>query len=150
MSVYFSTSWHQLDKQQKAVSISLIIFGIVLILTALIIGVSDNLPGIIVLFLGMISLALSATHVWKGHKIYLKLLLYSVTGFLISVLLHNLLYAFAEFNKDLTWAHYLINLASAFFFVLAVLVFPATTLVGMVGMIVSYLRNKRNSKKIPL
>lgn len=150
MNVYFSKSWHQLDKQQKTVSISLAIFGIVLILTAFIIGISDNLPGIIVLFLGLISLAMSVTYAWNGYKIYFKLFLYSVTGFFVSVLLHNLLYAFAEFNQDLLWAHYLINLASAFFFVLAVLVFPATALVGLVGMIVSYFRNKRNSKKIPL
>jgi hypothetical protein len=150
MNIYFSSNWHQLGKQQRAVTLALITIGIVLILTAFIIGVSDNLPGISVLFLGMISLALSVTHIWKGYKIYLKLFLFSVIGFFVAVLLHNLLYAFAELNHDLKWLNYMINLASTFFFVLAVLIFPVTTLIGLVGMIVSFFRPKRNSKKIPL
>jgi hypothetical protein len=150
MNVYFSSNWHQLDKQQRAVTLSLVTMGIVLILTAFIIGVSDNLPGISVLFLGLISLALSVTHIWKGYKIYLKLFLFSVIGFFVAVLLHNLLYAFAELNQGLRWFNYMINLMSALFFVLAVLVFPATTLVGLVGMVVSYFRHNKNSKKIPL
>lgn len=150
MSVHFSSRWHHLDKSKRTLSLSLAAFGVILLLTSLIVGVSDNLPGIIIMFLGILSLILSVTHIWKGHKIYLKFFVYSVAGFFVSVLFHNLLYAFAELNQDVAWAHDLIVLVATFFFVLAVLIFPATSLVGLVGLLISFYRNKRHSKKIPL
>ncbi len=150
MNLYFPSNWHHLDKQNRTLMLSVAIFGVILILTGLIVGLVDNLPAVILVVLGLSALALSVTYLWRDAKLYLRMFLYSLFGFFLSVLLHNLLYAFAEINPDPVWLKIFINSVSAFFFILAVLIFPVTAFIGFIGFIVTFMKNRKNSKKIPL
>jgi uncharacterized membrane protein len=150
MGLYLSSKWNCLDKEKKTVALSLMVFSLILILTGFVIGIADNPTGISFLFVGMVSMVFSFTQMQNGYRIYLKLFIVSLIGFIISVLLHNLLYAFAEINHDVSVIYNMINFVSALYFILAVIIFPVTAFVGLTGFIVTYMKNKKYSNKIPL
>ena len=107
--------------------------SIILIFVALIIGIDDNPPGIIVFFLGSIVLVVAFTHNWKKAGSYLLLGVISMAGFAVSVLLHNV---FETIGGEGT----ILGLVGAMFFLIALFICPACLVVGIVGSIVKALK----------
>ena len=114
--------------KQKTTYIYLSI-SIVLISIALIIGIDDNPPGIIIFFLGSIVLVIAFTHKWQKAKPYLLLALFSLLGLVISGILHN---AFEAIGGEGT----ILGIVGAAFFLIALFICPACLVVGIVGSIV--------------
>ena len=56
-------------------TLSYLIFSVVLIVGAMLVGVADNLPGIAMLLGGMIFLFITFLHTWRNVKNYITLLL---------------------------------------------------------------------------
>ncbi|MFW9952196.1 MAG: hypothetical protein ACFFKA_18910 [Candidatus Thorarchaeota archaeon] len=109
--------------------------SIILIIAALIIGIDDNPPGIIVFFLGSIALILVFTHNWKKAKPYLFLMLFSLLGFIISAILVNV---FETAGGEGTF----LGIFTAMFFIITLFISPAGLIVGIVGSIVYTLKKK--------
>ena len=107
--------------------------SIILIVVALIVGIDDNPPGIIVFFVGSIVLVVAFTHNWKKAGSYLLLGVFSMAGFAVSVLLHNV---FEAIGGEGT----ILGLVGAMFFLIALFICPACLLVGIVGSIVKALK----------
>ncbi|MEN8125377.1 MAG: hypothetical protein ABFR32_09615 [Bacteroidota bacterium] len=128
------------NKEQRTISLSLITLGIILIIIAFIVGISDNLPGISLLMFGVGSILFAFIHTWKKPKKFLILLLVSVIGFIGSVLFHNMFDAFAEMNKETMIIHNILNFFSVVFFFLGVIIFPVTAIVGIGGTIIMYIK----------
>jgi hypothetical protein len=114
--------------KQKTTYIYLSI-SIVMIFVALIVGIDDNPPGIIIFFLGSIVLVIAFTHKWEKAKPYLFLVLFSLLGLVISGLLHNV---FEAIGGEGT----ILGIVGAMFFLIAIFICPACLLVGIVGSMV--------------
>ena len=63
-----------------------------------IIGVDDNLPGILLAYAGIVLITYAFIHHWKKSKNYVILLVASIIGFIVFAILHNVLEAVNNLN----------------------------------------------------
>jgi hypothetical protein len=103
--------------------------SIVSVVVALIIGIDDNPPGIVLCFIGSILFILAFTYSWKKAKPFRLLIVFSLVGFVISLVLYNVLEAT---NGEGT----LLGIIGVVFFLIAIFICPAGFLVGIGGSIV--------------
>ena len=111
-------------------------FGILSFVIAFMVGISGNIPGLLLCYLGFFALLLAWTHRWRSVKKFLILIAVSVIGFPITVTLHNLFYALAEMAGEIVIITHLMNALSVVSFIVAVLVCPPALVLGVVGSIV--------------
>jgi len=100
---------------------------------AFVIGVADNLPGIILLYFGLICIAGAWVWNWPSPREFWILLLVSMVAFPVGVVLHNLLYALGTIvvgNRFLTGVT---GFLGGFFFLVAVMAVGPTAFVALVG-----------------
>ena len=114
-----------------------------LVISAIVVGVSDNIPGIVLCYLAGVVLAVAATRTWRKTKRFLILAAASVIGFFVFVVLHNAFYALAILTDHIAALSRLMEAFDAIFFIIAVLLCPATFLVGAVGSIACAIIEKR-------
>jgi hypothetical protein len=114
-----------------------------LVISAVIVGVSDNIPGIILSYLAAIVLVVASTHSWRKTKSFLILLVASVIAFFVFVLLHNAFYALTILTNHIAALSHLMEAFHVVFFIIAVFLCPAIFLVGAVGSIVCAIIGRR-------
>ena len=103
--------------------------SIISVVVALIVGIDDNPPGIVLCFIGSILFILAFTYSWKKAKPFLLLVVFSLVGFVISAILHNVLEAIGGEGT-------LLGIIGVVFFLIAIFICPAGLLVGIGGSIV--------------
>lgn len=111
----------------------LIIAGIILSAAAFLIGVSDNPPGIVLLYVALTCLAGAWVWNWPSPRDYWILLLISLAAFPIGVILHNLIYALGTTvigNRFLTGV---LGFLEGFFFLVSVMAVGPAALVALAG-----------------
>lgn len=111
--------------------------AVLLAAAALWAGVSDNPPGIILLYAAGLTLLLSVAHRWRDPRRFWRLLLACVVGFILLVVIHNFSEVGAERIAHLTilaWALSAISVAS---FLIALIVCPVGAVLGAVGGVVT-------------
>ena len=96
-----------------------------MITVAAIIGIADNLPGILLCYAGIISIVYAFIHHWKKRKNYVTLLVASVIGFIVFAILHNVMEAVG------------VEIIGAGFFLIAMFVCPVTFLIGLAGTLIT-------------
>ena len=109
-----------------------------LLIGAFLVGIGDNIPGIVLVYLAVAVLFVALVHNWRELKKFLILMGASSAGFVVFVLLHNALYGLVYvmmLNRP--------DLDEPFFFVLAVFVCPVGFLVGVVGSVVLFIKRRR-------
>lgn len=111
----------------------LLVVGFILIMIALIIGISDNPPCIGLVYLGIALLAFSLIHHWRSARDYGTLLAVSVISFPLMVLLHNVCEMLNEQLGRVVVINQLLEGISVIFFIGAVLIAPAVTVVAILG-----------------
>lgn len=128
-----------------------ILFGIcvALAVAATAVGVADNLPGILLAFASVSAFVVAFVHPWRAPKYFLRLIYASVLGFIVSGILHNVLYGVAGKVGASGAAHNLLSGAGVVFFLVAVLLCPPGLLVGVVGAIVMSIRKGRSQLEAP-
>jgi hypothetical protein len=114
-----------------------------LLISAAVVGVSDNIPGIVLCYLAAVVLAIAATRTWRKTKRFLILLVASVIGFFVFVFLHNAFYALTMLTSHIAALSRLMEVFHVAFFIIAVFLCPATFLVGAVGSIVCAIIERR-------
>jgi len=101
------------------------------------VGISDNLPGIALLYGAGLTLVLAVTHRWKNPRKYGLLLLGGVVGFFVLAAIHN----FAEVGADriapVPVIPMILSAISVVGFLAALIVCPMACLVGAVGGVVT-------------
>ncbi|MCD6358814.1 MAG: hypothetical protein J7L90_02525 [Dehalococcoidia bacterium] len=119
-----------------------------LVISAIIVGVSDNIPGIVLCYLAAVVLAVAATRTWRKTRRFLILVAASVVGFFVFVFLHNAFYALTMLTNHIAALSHLMEAFHVVFFIIAVFLCPATFLVGGVGSIVYAIieRRKRSAR----
>jgi hypothetical protein len=113
-----------------------------LVLAGLLVGVSDNPPGILLMALASVAVVVAAVHPWRAPKPFVTLCLASVLGFVALVVIHNLLHGVAGLMSDGNVMRLLVQGVGVAAFLVAILVLPAAVLVGAGGALVMFIRNR--------
>ncbi len=102
-----------------------------LMAAALLLGIADNPPGVILLFASLLALILVMIHHWRSPRRFLIMAIVALVGIPVMVVLHNLLEAMAD--RIPYWLAPLASGISATAFLLAVMVLPVTFFAGIIG-----------------
>ena len=119
--------------KQKRTYIFLIL-SIISIVAALIVSISDNPPGILLSFLSSVLFILAFTHNWQKVKFYVLLAVISLVGFIISIILSNVLEGIGKET--------FLEIIGVFLFLVAIFICPAGILIGIVGSLVQYFKRR--------
>jgi len=114
-------------------------------IAAVLVGISDNPPGIFLALAAAAAFVLAFVHPWRTPKQFGRLLLASGLGFLLFAVLHNVFEALAGMAESIAVLHGLLDGLGVAAFLLAVLVCPAAILVSVVALVVVFIRNRRRS-----
>jgi hypothetical protein len=94
-----------------------------------IVGIDDNLPGLLLVTISAVAFVLAFAHPWRTTRRFVLLIGASLGAFVVCTVLHNV---FGDASP-----------AGAAFFYLAIFLFPAGMLVGIVGSLVSLVMGRR-------
>jgi hypothetical protein len=101
-------------------------------------------PFFLFFLLGAVLLFLTVKSKIKGkHRKLLILTGASATGFLVGVILHNLLYALAIITGHIIILKYIFEFLHVAFFILAVVVCPLGFLIGATGSAIIFVKKRR-------
>lgn len=109
---------------------------------AFIIGISDNLPGILLVFAGVIALILAFVHNWKSTRKFVILALSSLVGIPVFAVLHNVMHYFSKESADLAFLSGFFSALDVISFLLSLFICPALLITGVVGAVVVHRKNK--------
>ncbi len=129
-------------RRTKGITLILLALCGLALVSALIIGINDNPPGLLLLFIAASVLILAFVHPWRRAKNFLILLGASVIGFALFVVLHNVFYMLGQMAADVPVVGWLLRGLSVLSFFLAIIGCPAAFLVGLVGSIAMYGKKK--------
>ena len=115
---------------KKRTTLVLLALSVISIVVAIIIGISDNLPGILLCFIGCILFILSFSHSWRKPKPFLMLLIISFIGFIVLVVLINI------FEGRLSGTFF--EIIGTFIYILATMLCPTGIIIGGIGSLVTY------------
>ena len=116
--------------------------AVVAVAAAFVVGISDNLPGVVLVYVASVSLVLALAHRWRRVKPFVWLLVGSLVLFPVAALLHNLLYALGEMSADAPLLRGTFEGLHVGFFLAAIFLAPAGVLVGAVGSLVTWGRSR--------
>lgn len=120
----------------RRLTLALIGAGCAFLVAGLVIGIADNLPGLVLVYLAVSAWIVAFAHRWRRVKRFLILLAASLVGFPLFVVLHNLFYALAEVASDVAGLSHVLGFLEVAFFLLALFACPPGVLIGAVGSIV--------------
>ncbi len=107
------------------------------------VGIDDNLPGILLAYLAATAFVLAFVHPWKTLRQFRRLLYASGLGLVMFGVLHNVFEAIASNVGGTGLFQDLLNGAGGAFFLIAVLLCPLGLLVGIFGIVVISIKNRR-------
>jgi hypothetical protein len=108
---------------------------VILAIAASLVGISDNPPGIALLYGAGLTIALAIAHRWESPQKFGLLFLGSLVGFFIMVVIHNFAEVGADRIANLPALAFLLSAISVIGFIAALVVCPMTGLVGAIGWI---------------
>lgn len=119
----------------------LIVLAALALGTALLMGVSDNIPALILVYLacGLIVVAFVCT--WRETQMFVKMLIASLISVPAFAVLHNLAYAAAELTNDMPIISGFFGFLDGLFFIIAVIIAPTAVIVSAVGAIITAINN---------
>jgi nitroreductase len=126
-------TFKQIIQRMQTAQWILIASALVLITTALLLGIADNLPGIVLLYVAVTCIAAAWTWNWKSPRDFWILLGISLAAFPAGVVLHNLLYALGTQVSGMQIISPLVEALEVIFFLLAVIVVGPVALVSIIG-----------------
>jgi len=119
--------------------------GGILLVTGLSMGISDNPPAILLVYIGLALLVVSLIHHWRTPGKFGTLFAVAVIGFPVLVLIHNI---FETLNTNLGYIPVLSQLFSGLSvigFIAAVLITPAVAAVAMMLGLFHFVKSRFNS-----
>lgn len=141
MTSAFSTSHNR-----RTTFILLAICGL-LTIAAVAVGIDDNLPGILLAYLAATAFVLAFVHPWRTARKFLFLLLASVLGIVLFIIASIIIDSVTQ-NPATSGA--LLNLIQNpvvdAFNVIIVMVCPAAFIIGAVGSVLMFIRDRRQPR----
>jgi hypothetical protein len=120
-----------------------VVTGCVLAAAALLVGISDNPPGIALCYAASIAGVLAIAHRWRRPRRFLLLAAGALAGGVILAVLHNFPEVLGERMAEVPVVGSALGFIGAVFFLLALLVAPAAIAVGLVGAGISWRAGRR-------
>lgn len=117
-----------------------------LAISAWVVGIDDNPPGILLAYLAAIAFVLAFVHPWRTAKQFRRLLYASVLGLVLFIVLNNIFAAVAHSSATAGTLQYLLQGLAVGAFFLGTLIFPAAFMVGAVGSVAMFIRGRRQSR----
>ena len=111
-----------------------------------VIGIEDNVPGILCAFIATAALILAFAHPWRTAKQFSLLLLGAVLCFVIFGVLHNVFHGVAGNMENMQVLSKLLEGLGVATFLLSVLICPPAVIVGLVGSLAMLVRNHHPAK----
>lgn len=130
----------------RYLTIALIALGCAFLAAGLVIGISDNPPGLVLVYLAVSSWIVAFAHRWRRVKSFLILLVASLVGFPLFAVLHNVFYGLAEVTSDVVGLTQALGFLEVVFFLIALFVCPPGVLIGAVGSVVLALSRFRRTE----
>lgn len=130
------------NKSNRKIMFTFLGLTCIFLTSAFIIGIPENPPGLVLFFLGVTSFILAFVHYWRKREQYVILLLASGIGFPVFVILHNLCYGLGKRSADIIALSQIFEFLHVLFFLIAIFICPPGILIGAVGGIVMYFKNK--------
>jgi len=121
-------------RSRREVTFILITLGIIFLITAFVIGIEDNFPGILFLYLGIIALIIAFIHHWREKRKFKFLLIYSLIGIPVFIVMHNLLDGIVKLVEDSIIVTNILGFLSGLTFLLALIICPVGLLIGGIGL----------------
>jgi biotin transporter BioY len=131
--------------QNRNRTVVLLAVCVLLALAALVVGIADNPPGILLAFLAAAALASAFAHPWRSSKSFRRLMYASGAGFLVFTVLHNVFYAMTIVPDLPRSAEVVFSGMGVACFLIAILLCPPFFVVGAVGAVVTALRTAADS-----
>jgi hypothetical protein len=125
-------------------SLIFVAIAIVLVGVSALFGFADL--GAIPMLLGSISLVLAVAHRWHRPRRFVKLLIGSLVGFVVSAVLHNLCYGVGKYFEDVAIVHGIFEFLHVVFFLAAVMLCPAGALVGAAGAVITWIKTRKTAQ----
>jgi uncharacterized membrane protein (GlpM family) len=116
--------------------------GAVLAVAAAARGISDDVPGLLLAYPAACCLVLAVAHSWRSSKQFRRLLVASLVGFVVFTALHIPLENLAD--EEGAWGDDVLGALGATFFLIATMVCPAGVVVGAVGSVVTWMRERQS------
>ncbi len=135
------------DKNSR-LTILVLALAIIAVTIGLIIGISDNPPGIIILYAGIILLIISLVYIWRKIRPFLILLIVSIVGVPVFAVLHNIFYGIAELTSDVKILPEILRLFDAMSFIIALIICPSGIIVGLGGALILFVKRKKSGANI--
>jgi uncharacterized membrane protein YeiB len=119
-----------------------------LAIAAVVVGINDNLPGILLAYLAATAFVLAFSHPWRTARKFMFLLLASVLGFILFMILSMISDSIVQNPASSDTLQKLIEspVNEALSIIFAMLC-SAAFLVGVVGAVVMFIRNRRQSER---
>lgn len=138
MNVAFST-----PHNRKMTLILLTICGL-LAIAAVVEGIEDNLPGILLAFLAATAFVLAFVHPLRTAKKFMLLILTSVLGFVLYTILNIILDTAAHDPATSSALQNLMQSAAVnAFSIIIIMICAAAFIVGAIGSVVTFIRSRR-------
>ena len=122
-------------KPTTQLRLTLLVCAAVLLGTALVVGISDNPPGILLAFLSSIAVVTAFAVGLRTKRQFEILLLGSLLFFVGTAILHNVFEAAASV-AGAAWLRAVGEAVGVIFFLVAIFLCPAGIVVGLIGLIV--------------
>jgi hypothetical protein len=116
--------------------------SVALALAAAAVGVDDNPPGLLLAFLSGAAFTVAFVHPWRTTRKFQALMMASILGLVVFAILHNVFHALATVVGPSGLAGNLVGGLGILSFFIALLLCPPAFLVGMVGAIVMFFRER--------
>ena len=115
-----------------------------LAIVAVVIGIDDNLPGTLLAFLAATAFVLAFVHSWRSARKFIFLLLASILGFVLYIILNIILDTAAQYPATAGALQDLLQspVVDAFSIII-VMICTAAFIVGAVGSVTMFIRNRR-------
>ena len=136
------------NKTNGRITILLLLLAVLFTVAALVVGVNDNMPAIVVLFIGIMLLVTAFVHIWKRIKSYLMLALIAAIGIPVFVVLHNVFYGLGELAAGNLWLAGIAGFFDVFSFLIATLVCPSCVVVGLLGALILFIRVRKMESEL--
>ena len=139
------TSAFSTPHNRKMTLILLAICGL-LVIAAVVVGIDDNLPGILLAFLAATAFVLAFVHPWRTARKFMFLLLASILGFVLFIILNIVLDTIAQ-NPATTSAlqNLLQSPAINAFSITIAMICSAAFIVGAVGSVAMFIHNRHQT-----
>jgi hypothetical protein len=121
------------SSRSKTITLWLLVATAVLTAAALAVGISDNLPGIVLLYGAGLTLVLAVTHRWRSSRKFGLLFLGAAIGFFVLATVHNFAEVGAHRIAHIPVIPLILSAIAVVGFVAAVIICPMAGLVGAVG-----------------